>query len=225
MLPLSPVHTGKFLLTSLIWSCVRQKLTSFPWRVAFFKRWHGKLLSKAPCLGKNCQGKRGRVYGTLGRLLIPNIMAWILLVLNGKVERRLLFIHLCFWIFCSTYPDCVHGQLSEKWEKTLSVLKTCPRLTVYGSFPRFPHKDFIAFFRIVFAMRCRPTEDIGIYFWRENKNARQTATRKHAEKLLIFGDYTILWRKCCSLQFFSLLGWLVDDYLYHVRPAMLSSGF
>ena len=75
-----------------------------------------------------------------------------------------------FWIFCGTYPDCVHGQLFEKWDKTLSVPKT--GLTVFGSFHRFPHKDFIAFFGIVFFVTCRSTADNGIYFWLVNKNER-----------------------------------------------------
>ena len=65
-------------------------------------------------------------------------------------------------------------------------------------------------------MKCHPTEAIGIYFWLVHKNARETATRKHAEKLFIFGDHTIVQRKCCLVQSFTLLGWLVDDYLFTV---------
>ena len=61
--------------------------------------------------------------------------------------------------------------------------------------------------------------------WLVNKNERQTATRKHVEKLLIFVDHIILLRKCCPLQSFSLLGWFVGDCLYHVQPVTLSSGF
>ena len=83
-----------------------------------------------------------------------------------------------FRIFCNTYPDCVHGQLFKKWDKTLSIPQTWPELTVYGSFHSFPHKDFIAFFKIVFPGKCRFTENIGIYLWLVNRNERQTATRK-----------------------------------------------
>ena len=108
--------------------------------------------------------------------------------------------------------------------KTLSDPKTCPGMTIFGFFLCFPYKDIITFFRIVFPMKCRPTEDIGIYFWFVNNNAKQTATRKHAEKLPLFGDHTILRRKCCPLQSFSLLGWLVGDYFHHVRPVTLLSG-
>ena len=130
-----------------------------------------------------------------------------------------------FWIVCNTYPDCVHGQLLKKWDKTYSVPKTRPELKVCRSFNRFPYKDFIAFFGIVFPVKCRSIDDIGIYLWLENKNERQTATSKHAEKLLIFVDNCILRRKCCPLQSFSLLGWFVDGYLHNVRPVMLSSRF
>ena len=105
-------------------------------------------------------------------------------------------------------------------DKTLRVLKTWIELTVFGSFHRFPHKDFIAFFKIVFPVKCRSTEDIGIYLWLVNKNETQTASWKHAEKLLIFVDHAILRRKCCPLQSFSLLGWFVYDYLHHVQPVM-----
>ena len=74
-------------------------------------------------------------------------------------------------------------------------------------------------------MKCHPTEDVGIYFWFGIKDGRQTATWKHAEKLLIIGDDTFFRRKCCPLQSFSILGWLVFDYLYDVPPVVLSSGF
>ena len=39
----------------------------------------------------------------------------------------------------------------------------------FGWFLRFPHKDFIDSFRIVFPMKCRPTEDVGMYFLLETK--------------------------------------------------------
>ena len=113
-----------------------------------------------------------------------------------------------FWTFCSTYLDCVHGQLFEKRDKTVSVPKSCPGLRVFGSFHRLPHRDLIAIFRIVFSVNYSFTEDIGVYLWLVDEYARQPATLKHAEKLLIFVDHTILWRKCCLLQSFSLLGWL-----------------
>ena len=61
--------------------------------------------------------------------------------------------------------------------------------------------------------------------WIETFHVLVIEQLKHAEKLLLFGNHTILWQKCCPLQSFSLLGWLVDDCLYLVRPVMLSSGF
>ena len=42
-------------------------------------------------------------------------------------------------------------------------------VTVFGWSLRFPHKDFIDSFRIVCPMKCRPTEDVGMYSWLETK--------------------------------------------------------
>ena len=42
-------------------------------------------------------------------------------------------------------------------------------VTDFGCSLRFPRKGFIASFRIVFPMKCRPTEDVGMYFWLETK--------------------------------------------------------
>ena len=44
----NPVHTIKFSSTNLILSCVRHKLASFLWQVAFFKSWRDQLWSKVP---------------------------------------------------------------------------------------------------------------------------------------------------------------------------------
>ena len=121
-----------------------------------------------------------------------------------------------FQIFCNTYPDCVHGQLFEKWDKTLSVPKTWPELTVFASSHRFPHKDFIGFFRIVFPVKCHSTEDIGIYLWPVNKNEQQTVTRKHSEKLLFVVDRTILRENVVrfSLSHFSGGLWMITFTMF-----------
>ena len=42
-------------------------------------------------------------------------------------------------------------------------------MTDFGCSLRVPHKDFIALFRIVLRTECRPTEDVGMYFWVETK--------------------------------------------------------
>ena len=41
--------------------------------------------------------------------------------------------------------------------------------TDFGCSLRFPNKNFIASFRIVLRRKCRPTEDVGMYFWLETK--------------------------------------------------------
>ena len=42
-------------------------------------------------------------------------------------------------------------------------------VTDFGCSLRFPHKDFIASFKIVLRMKCRPTEDVRTYFCLETK--------------------------------------------------------
>ena len=68
---------------------------------------------------------------------------------------------------------------------------------------------------MIFPMTCRPTEDIRIYLWLVNKNAKQKATKKHAEKLLILAIILSISK--------NVIEWLVDDYLYHVWLVMLKN--
>ena len=97
----------------------------------------------------------------------------ILLVFNGKVEWTFWFIHLCrtvgFEYFVVFQPDTVHGELFQKYNKTSHGPEDFQTMTVSGCSLRFPHKDFVASFRIVLHMKCRPTEDAVTYFWLEKK--------------------------------------------------------
>ena len=91
----------------------------------------------------------------------------------GKVEWRFWFIRLCrkmafeyFLVFNRTafMVNCLRSGIKHS-----SSRKLVQAMTVFGWSPRFPHKDFIATFRIVFLMRCRPNEDVGMYYWLETK--------------------------------------------------------
>ena len=53
--------------------------------------------------------------------------------------------------------------------KQSSSRKLVQALTGYGCSLRFPRNDFIVSFRIVFPMKCRLIEDIGMNFWLETK--------------------------------------------------------
>ena len=134
------------------------------------------------------------------------------MVFNGKGECRFWFIRtMAFEYFVVLIQIVFIVNCFRSGIKNLASQKV-----VLGSLHCFLLIDFIAFFRIVFSVKCRSTEDIGIYLWFVKKNASQPATQKHAETLLIFVDHTILWQKSCPLQSFSLLRQFVDEYLHHI---------
>ena len=92
---------------------------------------------------------------------------------NGKIEWTFWFIRLCrmtafeyFVVFNRTafMVDCLRS-----WMKHSSSRRLVQAVRNFGCFLCFLHTDFIAPFRIVFPMKCCPTEDVGMYFWLETK--------------------------------------------------------
>ena len=76
--------------------------------------------------------------------LIPNIIAWILLVFIGKVEWRFWFIHPCrtitfehFAVFNQTafMVNCLRSGIAQS-----SSRRVFQTMTVFGCFLCFPHK-------------------------------------------------------------------------------------
>ena len=60
--------------------------------------------------------------------------------------------------------NCLNSGIKHSSSKRL-----VQAVTDFGCSLRFPHKDFIASFRIVLRMKCRPTEDLQMYFCLETK--------------------------------------------------------
>ena len=96
---------------------------------------------------------------------------------------------------------------------------------VFGCSLRFPRKDFIALFRIVFPMKCHLIEDIEMYFWLETKMQGKQPLGNSLQSYLVLGYRTNLRRNSCPPQSFSLVRWTVNDDLYRTPPVMFSSGF
>ena len=68
--------------------------------------------------------------------------------------------------------------------KHSSSRKLVQAVTIFGCSLCFRRKDFIALFRIVFPMKCRPTEDVEMYFWLETKIQGK---QPPGNTLLVFG--------------------------------------
>ena len=58
--------------------------------------------------------------------------------------------------------NCLRSEIKHSSSRRL-----VQAVKLFGCTLRFPHKDFIALIRIVFIMKCRPTEDVGMYLWLE----------------------------------------------------------
>ena len=95
-------------------------------------------------------------------------------------------------------------------------------LIVFGYSLRFLLEDFIASFRIVLRMKCRPTEVVRMYFWLEIKMQDKQPPSNTLQSYLIlvtqlsFGE---------TVVHFSLSQFSGGLWLYRIRPVMLSSGF
>ena len=120
---------------------------------------------------------------------------------NDKAERRLWFIHSCrtmaFAYFVEFNRTAFMANCLRSGMKHLLSRRLVQVVTVFGWSLRFAHKDFIASFRIVFRLKCRPTEDVGMYFWLEIKmQGKQPPSNKLQSYLLLvtklsFGEIVV----------------------------------
>ena len=111
---------------------------------------------------------------------------------------------MAFEYFAEFNPTAFIANCLRSGMKQLLSRRLVQVVTVFERSLRFVHKDFIASFGIVFLLKCRPTEDVGMYFWLEIK---------------MQGKYPQVIRckaTCCPLQSFSLLLLPVDDDLYRI---------
>ena len=96
--------------------------------------------------------------------------------------------------------------------------------TDFGCSLCFPPKNLIASFRIVFRMKCRPTEDVGMYFCLETKMQGKQLPCNSLQSFLLLVTKLFFGETLQSTSVL-LLEWLVDDGLYCIRPVMPSPGF
>ena len=116
--------------------------------------------------------------------------------------------------------NCLRSEIKHSSSRRL-----VQAVTEFGCSLPFQLKDFIATFRIVFRMKCHPTEDVGMYFLLETKMQGKGDQVARCKATCFWSPNYPLAKHFSPLQSFSLLGWLVDDDLYRIRLLVLSSRF
>ena len=82
----------------------------------------------------------------------------------GESRRKITFERFAVFNQTAFIVNCLRSGVAHSLSR-----RVVQAMTVFGCFLCFPHKDFIASIRIFFAMKCRPIEDVRMYFWLETK--------------------------------------------------------